>query len=542
MIEQNSNNFQLTLKSKSNLFDFRSLMDLFHLSIDHYKDKVAYSCHNKELSFNDIDRLSRDFAAYLQSNLNIDQGERVGLMCPNTLAFPIAMWGIIRIGAVQVNINPSYTANELQHQINDAQVDTIVILSSSTTVLADIQEQTNIKNIIIVSIDDFLKGGQHSPLIDNRLTKTINFTDALKCGYELDVNEPTIYSHDLVFLQYTGGTTGLSKGAMLTHGNVLANVLQYSEFNSQRIAYETEVVVTAIPMYHIFALTVNTLCYFFYGAKNILISDPKNSELFVQAWQENKVTFFTGVNTLFNSLLHVESFKKLDFSSLKLTIGGGAPVQEAVAKKWLELTGIKLSEGYGLSETSPVLTLNISDNNSAITGIGKPLPLTEISLRDDKGIIVAQGESGELCAKGPQVMLGYWQNPNATKEVMTDDGFFKTGDIAFLDDQSHYHIVDRKKDMILVSGFNVFPNEIEAVLADLYGIFESACVGVPDEKTGEAVQAFIVRTASDITEKTVIDHCRTKLSAYKVPKVINFVSELPKSTVGKILRRELRAS
>jgi len=534
------NNFQLALKSTNNLLDFTSLMDLFNLSIERYKDKTAYTCNNNKLTFNDIDRLSRSFAAFLQSTLNISKGERIGLMCPNILSFPVAMWGIIRLGGVQVNINPSYTAKELKHQLNDAQVETIVILSTSTKVLADIQAQTSIKNIIIVSADDFLTNPKDSVSIDSRLLNTTSFIQALKQGDELELTQPTISHKDLVFLQYTGGTTGLSKGAMLTHKNVLANVLQYSELNHGRINYEEETVVTAIPMYHIFALTINTLCYFFFGAQNILITDPRNAELFVQAWQQNKVTFFTGVNTLFNSLLHLPTFHEVNFSSLKLTIGGGAPVQDVVANKWFALTGTKLSEGYGLSETSPVLTLNIKDKNPDIVGIGKPLPLTEISIRDDDGKAVAQGESGELCAKGPQVMLGYWQKPSATKEVMTDDGYFKTGDIAFLDGQGYYHIIDRKKDMILVSGFNVYPNEIESILAEMPSVLESACVGFSDENTGESVHAFIVLTSNNITAEDVLKHCRTKLCAYKIPKIINFVNELPKSSVGKLLRRELR--
>ncbi len=534
------NNFQLALKSSDNLLDFTSLMDLFNLSIERYKDKTAYTCNNNKLTFNDIDRLSRSFAAFLQSSLNISKGERIGLMCPNILSFPVVMWGIIRLGAVQVNINPTYTAKELKHQLNDAQVETIVILSTSTKVLADIQAQTSIKNIIIVSVDDFLTNPKDSVSIDSRLLNTTSFIQALKQGDELELTQPTITHKDLVFLQYTGGTTGLSKGAMLTHKNVLANVLQYSELNHGRINYEEEIVVTAIPMYHIFALTINTLCYFFFGAQNILITDPRNAELFVQAWQKNKVTFFTGVNTLFNSLLHLPTFHEVNFSSLQLTIGGGAPVQDVVANKWFALTGTKLSEGYGLSETSPVLTLNIKDKNPDVIGIGKPLPLTEISIRDDDGKAVAQGESGELCAKGPQVMLGYWQKPSATKEVMTDDGYFKTGDIAFLDGQGYYHIIDRKKDMILVSGFNVYPNEIESILAEMPSVLESACVGFSDENTGESVHAFIVLTSNNITAEDVLKHCRTKLCAYKIPKIINFVNELPKSSVGKLLRRELR--
>jgi long-chain acyl-CoA synthetase len=533
-------NFTSKLTSTSNLADFSSLMDMFHLSITRYKNKIAYTCNGNSLTFNEVDRYSRDFAAYLQSKFDITKGCRIGLMCPNNLAFPVAMWGIIRAGAVQVNINPNYTASELKHQLNDAQINTIVIVSSSIDVLVDIQAQTSIKNVIIISEDDIKVDSQCLNNASNSLHGTIDFIEMIKQGFKLPFTEPSLSSKDLVFLQYTGGTTGLSKGAMLTHVNIIANILQYGEFNQQRIVFENEVVLTAIPMYHIFALTVNTLCYFFYGAQNILVINPRNTEDFIQAWQAHSITFFTGVNTLFNGLLHLDTFKSVDFSSLKLTIGGGAPVQESVAQKWLEVTGNILNEGYGLSETSPVLTLNIQNEGFGISGIGKPLPLTELSIRNNEGIVIEQGKTGELCAKGPQVMLGYWQQPYATQEVMTKDDYFKTGDIAFLDDRGFYHIVDRKKDMILVSGFNVYPNEIEAVIGGHPDVFESACVGIPDEKTGEAVQIFIVKETETLTKESVIDFCQNKLSSYKRPKQIHFVNELPKSPVGKLLRRELR--
>ena len=517
-----------------------SMLDIFNQTIIKYQNKTAFSNFGVELSFNDVDRLSRDFAAYLQSQLQIKKGDRVALMCPNTLCFPVAMWGIIRVGGVQVNVNPLYTARELQHQLNDAQVETIVIFSPSTNVLADILEQTTIKNVITIDLDDLVNKGLPSAAIDKRIENSTPFVDALAQGYILSLKEPILSADDLLFLQYTGGTTGLSKGAMLSHGNIIANILQYQEFAKNNIEHGKEVVITAIPMYHIFALTANTLCYFYFGAKNILVTNPRDMPAFVELWQTNKVTFFTGVNTLFNGLLHTPGFAEVDFSALKLTIGGGAAVQQAVALKWQQVTGNPLLEGYGLSETSPMLTLNFGIDGGYVFGIGIPVPSTDISIRDESGAVVAQGESGELCAKGPQVMPGYWHNLQATRETMTADGYFKTGDVAMLDEQGFFHIVDRKKDMIIVSGFNVYPNEIESEIAHMPEILESACIGIADDKTGEAVKVFVVKKDVNVTEQEVINFCRQSLTAYKVPKSVCFIEQIPKSSVGKILRRELR--
>lgn len=526
---------------------YDSLIDLFRHSTIKYQKQIAYSNFGIELTFEQVDKLSRDFAAFLQNKLRISKGERVALMCPNTLCFPIAMWGIIRVGAVQVNVNPMYTARELQHQLNDAQVDTIIVFSPSTTMLADIVDNTGIQNIITVDLDDLVNKSLPSPPVDERLENTIKFTDALTEGKNTALSEPVLCQEDLLFLQYTGGTTGLSKGAMLSHGNLIANILQFQEFSKAHINYGEDVVITAIPMYHIFALMANTLSYFYFGAKNVLVTNPRDMPSFVEIWKNTPATMFTGVNTLFNGLLHTPGFDQVDFSSLKLCIGGGASVQTAVAKKWEQVTGVKLQEGYGLSETSPVLTLNFgnADQTEYVSGIGIPVPNTDISIRDDLGNILAQGESGELCAKGPQVMSGYWNNVDATNDCMTRDGYFKTGDVAMLDDNGFFHIVDRKKDMINVSGFNVYPNEIEAEIANMPGVLESACIGVNNEKTGEAVKLFVVLDkesldSSNITEQDVIDFCRQGLTAYKIPKHVVFIDEIPKSTVGKLLRRELR--
>jgi long-chain acyl-CoA synthetase len=519
---------------------FSSMLEMFHQAVDSYSDNTAYLSFGSSLSYNQVESLSRDFGAYLQQAIGLKKGDRVALMCPNSFPFVIAMWGILRAGGVQVNVNPMYTPFELEHQLNDAMVDTIVVFSGSTGTLAEIIENTSVKNVIVINLDDLVNKGIPSPETDPRLTDIITFTESLKQGKTLEFKEAELTQQDLMYLQYTGGTTGLSKGAMLSHGNILANILQFEAFSEGLIERGEEEVVTAIPMYHIFALAINTLTYFYFGARNVLITNPRDMPSFVETWGQNNPTFFTGVNTLFNGLLHTPGFSDIDFSSLKMSLGGGAPVQDAVSEKWQALTGNRLFEGYGLSETSPVVTMNLGRVGDYVSGIGVPIPSTDVSLRDDEENVVADGESGELCVKGPQVMPGYWNNSEATSECMTADGYFKTGDVAVLDDTGHFHIVDRKKDMILVSGFNVFPNEIEAAVALMDGVLECACIGVEHEKTGEAVKLFVVRSDDNLTAQAVIDFAHEKLSAYKVPKQISFIEELPKSTVGKILRRELR--
>ena len=541
-------NYPENVAHEVDLNRYSSLVDLFHQTTAKYHKQTAYSNFDAELSFEQVDELSRDFAAFLQNKLSISKGDNIALMCPNTLSFSIAMWGIIRVGGVQVNVNPMYTPRELQHQLNDAQVDTIVIFSPSTKVLADIKDNTDIKNIITVDLDDLVNKDLPCESVDDRLTNTISFTNALAQGKPLELVEPTLCQDDLLFLQYTGGTTGLSKGAMLSHGNLIANILQYQEIAKNHINYGNDVVITAIPMFHIFALMVNNLSYFAFGAKNVLVTNPRDMPSFVEVWKNTPATVFTGVNTLFNGLLHTPGFDQVDFSSLKFCLGGGAAIQQAVADKWQQVTGVRLCEGLGLSETSPVVSLNlgctIDGKDDYIPGIGVPLPNTDISIRDDEGDIVEQGEAGELCVKGPQVMQGYWKNVDATYECITHDGYFKTGDVALLDDKGFLHIVDRKKDMIIVSGFNVYPNEIEAEVAKMVGVLESACIGIADDRTGEAVKLFVVINKEfenkNITEQDVINFCRQGLTAYKIPKQVAFIDEIPKTSVGKLLRRELR--
>ncbi|MDH5621125.1 MAG: AMP-binding protein [Gammaproteobacteria bacterium] len=507
---------------------------------ERFSEKVAFSNFGATMTYAEVLSLSRDFAAYLQNELGIRKGDRVALMAPNMMVFPIAMLGILRAGGVQVNVNPMYTARELEHQLNDADTDTIIIFSGSTGTLAEVIDRTSIRNVIVANLDDLINLGLPSPPVDPRLKNSVAFLDALSAGASMKLVDVDLSGDELIFLQYTGGTTGLSKGAMLTHRNLVSNIMQFECCAGDYIRMGEDVVITAIPMYHIFALMVNTLSYFKFGGTNVLITNPRDMPAFVKEWSKWKVTVFAGVNTLYNGLLHTPGFADLDFSSLGFSVGGGAAVQKAVSDKWKAVTGKHIKEGYGLSETSPILTINPFGMTEFMSSIGVPAPSTDISLRDDEGNEVPQGERGELCAKGPQVMKGYWRREDATAEVMTDDGYFRTGDIAVMDESGFFRIVDRKKDMIIVSGFNVFPNEIEAEIAAMDGVLECACIGVPDEKTGEAAKVFIVKSDEALTREAVREYCKGCLTAYKIPRQIVFIDELPKSTVGKILRRELR--
>lgn len=518
----------------------KNVVDMLLLAGDRYGEQIAYSNFGATKTYAETIALSRDFAAYLQTELGLAKGERVALMAPNMMAFPVAMIGILRAGGVQVNVNPMYTARELEHQLNDADVETVVVFSGSTKTLADIIDNTSIKNVIVAGLDDLIDVGLPSPPADERLQGAVQFTDAITAGGDIEFKDVEINGDDLIYLQYTGGTTGVSKGAMLTHRNLVANIAQFESCAGDYINWGDEVVVTAIPMYHIFALMVNTLSYFHFGSTNVLITDPRDMPAFVEEWSKWSVSVFTGVNTLYNGLLHTPGFSELDFSALNICVGGGAAVQKAVSDRWKEVTGQHIKEGYGLSETSPVLTMNPFGMDDFKSSIGVPLPSTDISLRDENGDEVTQGERGELCAKGPQVMKGYWRRDDATAEAMTDDGYFCTGDIATMDEKGFFRIVDRKKDMIIVSGFNVFPNEIEAEVATMEQVLECACIGVPDDKSGEAVKLFVVKSDDTLSGDDIRAYCKDRLTAYKVPRQIAFIDELPKSTVGKILRRELR--
>lgn len=510
-------------------------------AIAKYGDAPAFSNFGADLTFNDIDRLSEHLAAYLQDGLGLKKGNRVAVMLPNILAFPVAMFANIRAGLVQVNVNPLYTPRELQHQLNDADTDSIVIFSGSTPVLAEIFGDTSIKNIIVADLGDCGDAALPSPPLDERLSGVVKLTDALSAGEKLTFTPVDIAGGDLLFLQYTGGTTGLSKGAALTQRNLVANIVQFTALLGDKMRPGEEVVITALPLYHIFALMVNCLSYFSQGGRNVLITNPRDMPSFVEELSNWKFSVITGVNTLFNGLLNTPGFAELDFSALSVVCGGGTAIQEAISNIWREVTGLHISEGYGLSETSPVATFNIPGRDEFTATIGIPVPSTDITLRGEDGAEVAQGEPGELCIKGPQVMAGYWRKEAETAAATTADGYFCTGDIAILTDEGRFKIVDRKKDMILVSGFNVYPNEVEAVVANMAGVLEAACIGVPDERTDEAVKLFVVKMPkSEVSAEDVIAHCRDNLAAYKVPRQIAFIAELPKSPVGKILRRELR--
>ncbi|WP_069268645.1 AMP-binding protein [Paraburkholderia nodosa] len=485
------------------------------------------------LSYADVDRLSRDFAAYLQ-HVGVKKGDRVAVMLPNLLAFPIALIGIVRAGAVQVNVNPLYTPRELQHQLADSGAQTLVAFDGALPTFDAIKANTAVKNVLSVAASDCTSAS------GERDAQPGSFAAALAQGADLPFEAPALCGDDPLFLQYTGGTTGLSKGALLTHRNLVANVEQFKTFMPGFMNPGEEVVVTALPLYHIFALTVNLITYFSIGAENWLVANARDLGGVIDVFKAARPTSFMGVNTLYAGLVAHPRIGEVDFSRLRLAGGGGAAIIPTVSERWQAMTGGFIREGYGLSETSPVLSFNPGSVDRFTGTTGLPVPSTDVKLMND-GVEAAPGEPGEICAKGPQVMQGYWNQPEATRAAFTDDGYFRTGDVGVFDERGFLRIVDRSKDMILVSGFNVYPNEIEAVVTALPGVAECACVGVADERSGEAVRVFVVpaREAA-LSEEAVIAHCRAQLAAYKVPRVVSFVQALPKSTVGKILRRELR--
>ena len=494
------------------------------------------------LSYADTDRLSRDFAAWLQAQ-GVKKGDRIAVMTPNILAFPVAMLGIIRAGAVQVNVNPLYTPRELEHQLNDAGAKIIVIFNGSTPTLAEIVARTPVKCIVTAGLAVGADSKLPSPPVDERLKETVALVDALSQGAKLPFTPIDLGPDDLLFLQYTGGTTGLSKGAALTHGNLLANVAQFGLFMPEALRAGEEVVVTAIPLYHIFALMVNFISYFAIGADDWLVANPRDMDGFVETLRQARPTVFTGVNTLFAGLTMHPKLAEVDWSRLRLAAGGGAAIIPTVSERWKAITGHFIREGYGLSETSPVATFNPAAVKEFTGTTGLPMPSSDIKLLGDDDKEVALGEAGEVCIKGPHVMRGYWEKPDANAQAFTADGYFRTGDVGQFDARGFLKIVDRKKDMIIVSGFNVYPNDVEAVASACPGVAECACVGVSDEKTGEAVQLFVVKASgAELSEAQVIEFCRKELTGYKVPKVVRCIEALPKSTVGKILRRELRGA
>jgi long-chain acyl-CoA synthetase len=519
-----------------------SVLAMLEGAMQRYADKPAFRCFGETLTYADTDRLSRNFAAYLQTKLGVLKGDRIAVMLPNIPAFPLAMLGVVRAGAAQVNVNPLYTPRELEHQLNDAGAEIIVIFSGTSATLAEVIDKTRIRHVIAVRLGDGTGAVPPSPPVDARLKNVVAFSAALVEGAELAFTPVPLCGDDLLFLQYTGGTTGVSKGATLTHRNLVANTAQFKAFMPDALHPGQEVVVTALPLYHIFALMVNFITYYSIGAENWLVPNPRDMASFVETLRRARCTIFTGVNTLFGGLLMQPNIGEVDFSRLRVAIGGGAAVLPITSEKWKVLTGKHILEGYGLSETSPVLTLNPMTQNGFSATVGLPFPSTDIKLLDANDEEAAVGEAGEICAKGPQVMGGYWQKPEANAAAFTADGYFRTGDIGVFDAHGFLKIVDRKKDMIIVSGFNVYPNEIEAVVAACAGVAECACVGKPDDKTGEAVRLFVAKApGASLSETDVIAHCRRELTAYKVPKEVRFLETLPKSNVGKILRKDLRA-
>ena len=535
-----------------NLAEYSSVVDILEQSFEKYPKRPALHCMGKTYNYEEVEILSRRFASYLQNDLNLKKGDRVALMMPNVLQYPIVLFGILRAGLVAVNVNPLYTARELEHQLNDSGAETIIIFESAASTLEEILAKTPVKNILVTRIGDFLSFPKS--LIANAVIKhvkkmippyTLPGANSLKeklFGADATKYErPVLTSKDTLFLQYTGGTTGVSKGAELTHGNIVANILQARAWTRNHVIEGKEIIITPLPLYHIFSLTANCLLFTSLGSLNVLITNPRDIAGFIKELKKWKFTAFTGVNTLFNGLLNNSDFAHVDFSSLRLTLGGGMAVQKSVAQKWKEVTGIPLIEAYGLTETSPAACINPMDLEDHNGKIGIPISSTEIVIRDDAGKDVAVGEVGELCIKGPQVMKGYWNRPDETQNVFTEDAYLKTGDIAFMDERGFFQIVDRKKDMILVSGFNVFPNEVEEVLSGHPGVLEVAVVGVPDQKSGEAVKAFIVKREEALTDEELRAYCKEHLTSYKVPRHYEFRTDLPKSNVGKILRKELRS-
>jgi len=533
---------------------YPSLVALMEESFKKHKDRVAYSFMGKDISFAETDALSLALAAYLQG-LGLAKGDRVAIMMPNVPQYPVAVAAILRAGLVVVNVNPLYTARELEHQLKDSGAKAIFIVENFAATLEHCIAATPVKHIVLCTMGDqlgLLKGALVNYVVRSvkkmvpayNLQGAVRFGDALAQGRRGDLRRPDLKPDDIAVLQYTGGTTGVSKGAVLLHRNVIANVLQSEAWNRPAMASlpagEQATYVCALPLYHIFAFTVNMMLGMRTGGKNILIPNPRDLPGVLKELAKHKVHSFPAVNTLFNGLANHPDFNTVDWSHLKISLGGGTAVQSAVAKLWLEKTGCPICEGYGLSETSPSASCNPTDSKTFTGTIGVPIPGTYFKLLDDDGREVAPGQPGEIAIKGPQVMAGYWQRPDETDKVMTPDGYFKSGDIGTVDENGFYKIVDRKKDMVLVSGFNVYPNEIEEVVSRLDGVLECACVGVADDKTGEAVKLVIVKKNPDLTEAQVRAYCKENLTGYKQPKVIDFRADLPKTPVGKILRRELR--
>ena len=530
----------------------KPLNEIIQNSYDKYKDEDSFTCMGKTLTFSELENLSTQFASYLHDTLGLRKGDKIALMMPNILQYPVCLHAALRLGLVVVNVNPLYTPRELEHQLKDSEATAIVIVENFASTLSSVIHKTKVKHVVLTSLGDLL--GFPKGMLLNFVVKylkkmvpsyqlegAVSFKDVLNSGSESFNKFPMVSLEDVAFLQYTGGTTGLSKGAVLTHKNIASNIAQAFSWLKGNIVEGNETIITPLPLYHIFSLTANCFVYMAIGAHNILITNPRDIPGLVKTLKKYPYTTITGVNTLFNALVNNEEFRKLDFSSLRIALGGGMAVQESVARTWHEVTGVPLIEAYGLTETSPAVCINPLDLKEYNGSIGVPLPSTMVSIRDSETEEeLAMGEVGELCIKGPQVMQGYWKKEEETKEVFTKDGFLKTGDLARMDDKGFFKLVDRKKDMILVSGFNVYPNEIESVASSYDGVLECAAVGVPCAKSGEKVKLFVVPKNKGVTKEEIIAHCRKFLTSYKVPREVEFRTDLPKTNVGKILRRALK--
>ena len=545
------NSYEQGVNAEIDITQYSSISDVFRQSVEKFAHQPAFQNMGKTLTYAEVGKLAENFASYLQNVLKLPRGERVAIMLPNLLQYPIALFGILQAGLVAVNTNPLYTPRELEHQLKDSGATTIIVLENFANTLELVLPRTQIKHVIVASVGEmfgFFKGTLMNFVLrkikkmvpEYRISDTIPFQTTLKEGAAHTFRPVSLTREDTALLQYTGGTTGVAKGAILSHGNICANMQQAAEWIANLLRPGKETVIAALPLYHIFALTVNLMIFTQAGSKIILITNPRDMKSFIGDMKKERVSVFVGVNTLFNGMVNQPDFATVDFSSLKLTLGGGMATQKAVAEKWKNITGTPIVEAYGLTEASPGVCANPLNIPAYTGGIGLPIPSTEIELRDADGNEVAQGQPGEMWIRGPQVMKGYWNRPEETAKVLDSRGFLATGDIAVMDEKGWFKLVDRKKDLIVVSGFNVYPNEVEDVAASHPKVLEAACIGVSSPKTGEALKLFIVKKDESLTAEELIAFCRTELTAYKVPKDIEFRDELPKSNVGKILRRELR--
>ncbi|OFR05846.1 long-chain fatty acid--CoA ligase [Neisseria sp. HMSC055H02] len=545
------NSYEQGVNAEIDITQYSSISDVFRQSVEKFAHQPAFQNMGKTLTYAEVGKLAENFTSYLQNVLKLPRGERVAIMLPNLLQYPIALFGILQAGLVAVNINPLYTPRELEHQLKDSGATTIIVLENFANTLELVLPRTQIKHVIVASVGEmfgFFKGTLMNFVLrkikkmvpEYRISGAIPFQTTLKEGAAHTFRPVTLTREDTALLQYTGGTTGVAKGAVLSHGNICANMLQAKEWIKNQLREGKETVIAALPLYHIFALTVNLMIFTNAGSKIILITNPRDMKGFIGELKKERISVFIGVNTLFNGMVNQPDFATVDFSNLRLTLGGGMATQKAVAEKWKKITGTPIVEAYGLTEASPGVCCNPLNIETYSGGIGLPVPSTEVELRDANGKEVGIGQPGELWVRGPQVMKGYWNRPEETAKTIDARGFLETGDIAVMDEKGWLKLVDRKKDLIVVSGFNVYPNEIEEVVSHNDKVMEVACIGVPNEKTGEALKVFVVKKDPSLTKEELIEFCRTELTAYKVPKDIEFRDELPKSNVGKILRRELR--